>query len=67
MIASEYQDISIGDEEQLPLPEGWIRSMKISLSEGGLPTNSDLIYKNVNTGQESDEHPYIVKALNLAR
>lgn len=65
---TEYKDLSLDEESILPLPAQWLRSMKISLGEGGdSNSKTDIVYRNTISGLESEEHPLIVKALNAAR
>jgi len=62
------KDISLEEEANLPLPKDWIRTMRMSLNESGadnLP--SETIYKNLTSGLESEEHPFLLKAMNIAR
>lgn len=63
----EYRDISLEEEAALPLPSDWARTMKLSLGHGGDSSEVDTVYRNIVTGIESEEHPLLVKALNLAR
>jgi hypothetical protein len=70
MNPNEFVDISIEEENQLPLPEGWIRVIKYLGDRNADGTISNLtlrVYQNLSSGQESFEHPVIVKALNRAR
>ena len=65
---AEYKDLSLDEESILPLPAQWLRSMKISLGEGGDSNNkTEIVYRNTDSGLESEEHPLLVKALNAAR
>ena len=52
------KDISESEEAHLPLPDGWIKILRV---------NSGLVYKDAATNNESDEHPFILEALNAAR
>lgn len=66
--STEYKDISLDEEATLPLPAQWLRSMKISFGEGGDSSNkTEIVYRNTVSGLESEEHPFVVKALNAAR
>jgi len=51
-------DITDEEEEALPLPVQWTRGMDLS---------GDVKYKNLKFGSESEEHPFIIQALNAAR
>ena len=42
----------------MPLPEGWIKVLRV---------NSGIVYKDTYNNNESEEHPYILEALNAAR
>ena len=52
-------DITKDEEAQLPLPDNWASQYSSSLNQ--------VIYRNVNTGVESFEHPYILQAMSAAR
>jgi hypothetical protein len=58
-------DISPEEEGQLPLPKGWIRS--ISNNNSKTEVAGSFFYKDLGTGNESQEHPFITQALNAAR
>jgi hypothetical protein len=69
-VAPLYEDISVEEECNLPLPDGWIRVVKYlgERNEDGLINNlTTRVYKNLNSSQESFEHPLIAKALSKAR
>ena len=51
-------DLTDEEEDALPLPIQWTRGMDLS---------GDVKYKNLKFGSESEEHPYIIQALNAAR
>lgn len=57
-----YQDLGEEDEAQIPLLPGWIRTMKF-VNDGG----TIQIYRNVDNGNESEEHPLLLQAMNAAR
>ena len=61
------KDISLEEEANLPLPRDWTRTMRISLNDGGDNPRSETIYKNLSSGLESEEHPFLLKAMNIAR
>jgi len=52
-------DITEEEEAMLPLPDHWARQYSSSLHQ--------VIYRNLNTGVESLEHPYILQAMSSAR
>lgn len=52
-------DITKDEEAQLPLPDNWASQYSSSINQ--------VIYRNVNTGVESFEHPYILQAMSAAR
>ena len=54
-------DLTEEDEAKLPLPQGWIRMIKIQSVNGGSLDNVR-VYKEVKTGLESYEHPLILQA-----
>ena len=51
-------DISAEEERSLPLPKNWIRVIR---------ADGSTLYKSTVTVVESEEHPYVVQALNAAR
>jgi hypothetical protein len=52
-------DITEEEEERLPLPDNWIRHFS--------PTVGYIIYKNVINGMESEEHPFVLQSMKVAR
>ena len=52
------QDINEEDETRLPLPANWVRLFN---------ADSKNYYKNLSSGIESEEHPFILSALIAAR
>ncbi len=52
------RDITDLEVSQLPLPENWTKFIRV---------HSKTRYKNVVSGIETDEHPYMQEALNAAR
>lgn len=54
-----YSDLSEEEEAQLPLPPNWVRTVTASIG--------NIVYKNLKTGAESDEHPFVLQAMNAAR
>jgi hypothetical protein len=55
---SKMYDLTDTEEEALPMPDQWTRGMDLS---------GEVKYKNLKFGSESEEHPYIIQALNAAR
>lgn len=69
MAENVFEDITVEEENQLPLPEGWMRVTKYlgdRNKDGSINNLSVRIYKNVVNQQEIYEHPFIVKATNKA-
>ena len=58
MASSHIKDISKEEEECLPLPPGWIR-----ISD----SNNSRSYRDIRSGDEIEEHPYILQASAFAR
>lgn len=51
-------DLSEEEESNLPLPKNWIRT---------IDTYGNSQYRDVRSGVQSEEHPYIIQALDAAR
>lgn len=63
-----YQDLSLDEESKIPLPENWIRTMKASLRHGNNDDDSNIVvYQDLKSGLETEEHPIISKALHTVR
>jgi hypothetical protein len=62
-----FTDLSPDDEKNLPLPQNWVRTSKISLNSSGGTINEGLHYKNIRTGLETEDNPFIIQALNSAK
>ena len=64
-----YQDITFNEESQLPLPDKWIRTMKLAVqrSDNEDELSNIIIYQDLKNGLETEEHPLITRAMNEAR
>jgi hypothetical protein len=69
MFADIYQDLSLDEEAKLPLPDNWIRTMRLSIPQGDYENDSAtiVVYQDRRSGLETEEHPFITRALNEAR
>ena len=54
-----FCDLTEEEEIELPLPNSWIRTFNA--------VAGNVMYKNLSTGVESEEHPFVLQALNAAR
>jgi hypothetical protein len=52
-------DLTEAEEGHLPLPKAWVRALSAA--------SNDLMYRNVSTGMEVMDHPYIIAATNAAK
>ena len=57
-VEQEFKDISQAEQDRLPLPDGWIRSLRV-VDEG-----TETIYKNRKSGLELIDHPLLIQALH---
>ena len=68
------KDLSSVEEDALPLPRYWERVQSASMTTGGVDSggghsviSKKFFYRNISTGLESFEHPYIHEASETAR
>lgn len=68
MATTHYSERFTAEEEaRLPLPKDWLRVVKVVTDPDTKKNYSKKIYRNINYGQELEEHPLIVRANTIAK